>query len=140
MYTPGFFVNGKEWKRRFGTSAISSGDRGAGNLQATLSDHTLKVSYDSSTPISTATLNVGILGFGYETAIQSGENSNRTLIEDFVLLSHSEHLSSNQSWQVTLPDKVAPSAEKYGLAIWVSNGTSLIPLQTTGGWLPDSYY
>jgi hypothetical protein len=118
----------------------TSGDRGAGNIKATLSGNTLKVNYESSAPISTATLNVGVLGFGYQTPIQSGENSNRTLNEDFVLLSHSEHVSSNQSWQVTLPEDVAPSAEKYGLAIWVSNGTDLKPLQTTGGWLPDSYY
>ena len=140
VYTPGFFVNGKEWKRRFGTGALTSGDRGAGNLQATLSGNTLKVSYESSTPLSTAILNVGVLGFGYQTPIQSGENSNRTLNEDFVLLSHTEHASANQSWQVTLPEDVSPSAEKYGLAIWVSNGNNLEPLQTTGGWLPDSYY
>jgi hypothetical protein len=140
VYTPGFFINGKEWKRRFGTVALTSGDRGAGNLRAILSGNTLKVSYESSTPVSTATLNVGVLGFGYQTPIRSGENSNRTLNEDFVLLSHSEHLSSNQSWQVTLPDDVTPNAEKYGIAIWVSNGTNLQPLQTTGGWLPDSFY
>lgn len=140
VYTPGFFVNGQEWRARSGKNAIALGDSGAGNLQATLSGNTLNVSYESTTPLSTATLNVGVLGFGYQTAIQSGENSNRTLHEDFVLLSHSEHSSSNQTWQVNLPDNVAPSAEKYGLAIWVSNGSSLRPLQTTGGWLPDSYY
>jgi len=109
-------------------------------LQAILSGNTLKVNYESTSPANTTTLNIGVLGFGYQTPIQSGENSNRVLHEDFVLLSHSEHLSSDHSWEVTLPDEVAPSAEKYALAIWVSNGTSLKPLQTTGGWLPDSYF
>lgn len=140
VYTPGFFLNGKEWKRRLGRSTPSLGNKNAGNLQATLNGHTLKVKYDSANPISTATLNVGILGFGFQTPIQAGENSNRVLAEDFVLLSHSEHLSSNQTWEVMLPENITPSTEKYGLAIWVSYGTDLKPLQTTGGWLPDSYY
>ncbi len=85
-------------------------------------------------------MNVGILGFGYQTPIQAGENSNCVLVENFVLLSHTEHLSSNQTWEVKLPDNITPSANKYGLAIWVNQGTDLKPLQTTGGWLPDSYY
>lgn len=140
VYTPGFFLNGKEWKQRLGRSTPSLGNKTAGDLTATLSGNTLKVNYDSANPISAATLNVGVLGFGYQTAIKAGENSNRVLAEDFVLLSHSEHLSSNQTWEVTLPEKVSPDAEKYGLAIWVSLGKNLKPLQTTGGWLPDSYY
>ena len=140
VYTPGFFLNGKEWKRKFGRSTLSLGNETVGNLTAILSGNTLKANYDSANSIKTATLNVGVLGFGYQTPIQAGENSNRVLVEDFVLLSHSKHLSSNQTWEVTLPDNIKPSAEKYGLAIWVSDGAKLKPLQTTGGWLPESYY
>jgi len=58
VYTPGFFLNGKEWKRRLGRSTPSLGNKYAGNLQATLNGHTLKVKYDSANPISTVTLNV----------------------------------------------------------------------------------
>lgn len=140
VYTPGFFLNGKEWKRGFRSVPSIKNSQSAGNLQAILNGNTLKASYDSTSPLRNAKLNVGILGFGYQTPIKSGENSNRVLAEDFVLLSHSEHLSSNQSWVVTLPEKIAPSAEKYGLAIWISEGNNLKPIQTTGGWLPDSYY
>jgi len=140
VYTPGFFLNGKEWKRKLRRSIPSLSNETVGNLTATLNGNTLNVSYNSTNPISTATLNVGILGFGYQTPIQAGENSNRVLAEDFVLLSHSKHTSSNLTWKVTLPEIITPNAEKYGLAIWVSNGTDIKPLQTTGGWLPDSYY
>jgi len=140
VYTPGFFLNGKEWKRRFGRSKPSLGNQKVGNLRATLNGNSLTVNYDSENPIKTATLNVGVLGFGYQTPINSGENSNRVLVEDFVLLSHTKHQSSDQSWVVRLPENVMPDAEKYGLAIWVSQGSNLKPLQTTGGWLPESYY
>jgi len=140
VYTPGFFLNGKEWKRRWGHNQPSSSNTKAGNLQAVLSGDTLKVSYNTTKSIENATLNVGVLGFGYQTPINAGENSNRVLIEDFVLLSHTKYSSSNQSWEVNLPEEVMPKAEKYALAIWVSQNNDLKPLQTTGGWLPDSYY
>ncbi len=140
VYTPGFFLNGNEWKQRFGRSTPTVSNQSVGNIHATLSANTLKVNFDSKKATHTTTLNVGVLGFGYQTPIQSGENSNRILEEDFVLLSHSKHKSSNQSWEVTLPDSVSPKAERYGLAIWINEGENLRPLQTTGGWLPKDYY
>ncbi len=140
VYTPGFFLNGKEWKRKFGRSTPTLSNNSTGNLDATLSGNTLQVNYDSNINTNAAVLNVGVLGFGYQTSIQSGENSNRVLEEDFVLLSHSEHLSSNKRWEVTLPESISPKAEKYGLAIWVSEGENLKPLQATGGWLPKNFY
>ena len=140
VYTPGFFLNGKEWKRGFRSTPSTKNNQTAGNLQATLNDNILEVNYDSSKPIRNAKLNVGVLGFGYQTPIKAGENSNRVLAEDFVLLSHTEHFSSDQSWRITLPKKIAPRARKYALAIWVSEGNNLKPLQSTGSWLPDNYY
>ncbi|MFK7815766.1 MAG: DUF1223 domain-containing protein [Gammaproteobacteria bacterium] len=140
VYTPGFFLNGKEWKRRLGRSTPTLSNQSVGNLHATLNGNTLKVVFDSKKTIHNATLNVGVLGFGYQTPIQSGENSNRVLAEDFVLLFHSKHEGTNQSWEVSLPDKVSPNAEAYGLAIWINEGNILRPLQTTGGWLPKGFY
>ncbi len=139
VYTPGFFLNGKEWRTRFGRNTPSLGDS-RGTLEATLNGSTLKVIYNTTNKHDSITLNVGVLGFGYQTPINAGENSNRVLHEDFVLLSHSKHVSSNQAWKVSMPEKAIPNADKYGLAIWVSNGADLKPLQTTGGWLPDNYY
>ncbi|QMU61043.1 MAG: DUF1223 domain-containing protein [Gammaproteobacteria bacterium] len=140
VYTPGFFLNGEEWKRKFGRKTPSLSNDATGNLAATLSGNILKVNYEFHESISPATLNVGILGFGYQSQIQAGENYNRVLQEDFVLLSHSEYISSNHKWEIKLPDKVSPKAKRYGLAIWISDGTDLKPLQATGGWLPESYY
>ena len=134
-----FFLTEKSGESRFGRNTPSLGET-TGVIHATLNDDKLKVDYDSAKPLSSATLNVGILGFGYQTPIQAGENSNRVLHEDFVLLSHSKIISTSQKWEITLPEKVMPSAEKYGIAIWVSDGANLKPLQTTGGWLPDNYY
>jgi len=128
VYTPGFFLNGKEWKSRFGRSTPTVGES-ANALSATLNGNQLSAHYSTD---SALVLNIGVLGFGYQTPIQRGENSNRVLHEDFVLLSHTKHPSENGKWSVTLPEKVGPSAEKYGLAIWVDDGANLKPRHTFG--------
>lgn len=140
VYTPGFFLNGKEWKSRFGRKVPSQGDQDAGVLNATLDQNVLKVNYNATNNVNKTTLNVAILGFGYQTPIKAGENSNRVLNEDFVLLSHLKHASANNTWEVELPQQVRPSAKKYGIAIWINQGIELTPLQATGGWLPEKYY
>ncbi|MCZ6565840.1 MAG: DUF1223 domain-containing protein [Gammaproteobacteria bacterium] len=140
VYTPGFFLNGKEWKKRFRLGVPTFGNEVPGIISATLDEQNLKVRYSPSQNITQTTLNVAILGFGYQSPIKSGENSNRVLNEDFVLLSHLKKAGANNSWEIELPKKVSPMAERYGLAIWVSQGGDLTPLQATGGWLPKNYF
>ena len=140
VYTPGVFLNGKEWKSRFGRKTPLLGNEQAGKINATLDQIILKVNYNTRHPSKNTTLNVGLLGFGYQTPINAGENSNRVLKEDFVLLSHLKYAGSNNSWEIELPNQVNDQAQKYGLAIWINQGNDLTPLQATGGWLPDDYF
>lgn len=140
VYTPGFFLNGKEWKSRFGRKLPNQSTKLTGAIKATLNGRILKVKYESLQDINQTTLNVAILGFGFKTSISSGENSNRVLNEDFVLLSHLQHAGSNNTWEIELPKRIIPMAKKYGLAIWINQGSDLVPLQATGGWLPENYF
>ncbi len=139
VYTPGFFLNGKEWRRKFGLHIPKSKDV-TGEINAVLNDHQLSVEYKSNDPIHMPILNIGILGFGFESQIGAGENSNRVLKENFVILSHLKFASTSNTWVVELPSELNHMAEKYGLALWVSEGNNLVPLQATGGWLPVGYY
>ncbi len=140
VYTPGFFLNGKEWRSRFGRSVPTLGEKDVGKINATLNGNMLKVKFHSVSDINNATLNVAILGFGYQTPIKSGENSNRLLREDFVLLTHLKSTSTDSSWQLELPKQIKPHANKYGIAIWINQDSDLTPLQATGGWLPSHYF
>ena len=141
VYTPGFFLNGKEWKSRFGRNTPSQSDQYAGIINATLDQNILKVNYEATNLTNKNTLNVAILGFGYQTPVSAGENSNRVLNEDFVLLSHLKHAGgAANTWEVELPQQVQPSAEKYAIALWINQGIDLTPLQATGGWLPEGYF
>ena len=140
VYTPGFFLNGKEWKSRFGRETPNQSTRLTGAIKATLSGRILNVKYESLQDINQTTLNVAILGFGFKTSINAGENLNRVLNEDFVILSHLQHAGSNNTWEIELPKRIIPMAKKYGLAIWINQGSDLTPLQATGGWLPEKYF
>ena len=135
VYTPGFVLNGKEWKGWFSRDPLPATKATAGVLTARLQEHRLTVNY-SDTAQDTR-LNIAILGFGIESEIEAGENAGRKLPQEFVVLTHQTHSSAKGSWQVDLPSVTPSVTSKFGLAIWVSPGDSLVPLQATGGWLPQ---
>ena len=135
VYTPGFFVNGRDWRGWTMRMNPRSSDRQPGNLSATIADDRLTASFPAhDRPME---LNVVILGFGIETDIQRGENRNRTLAQEFVALSHKVYRSDNGAWDVLLPGVNQSAAEHLGIALWISEPGSPVPLQATGAWLPE---
>lgn len=133
VYTPSFVINGQEWLGWFTREALPSSTNKAGILTARLQDNQLNVSYDDKQ--QTLELHVAILGFGLETAVTRGENKQRILEEDFVLLAHTMAKASNNQWQLALPTGFLTQAKRYGLAMWISRPNNMRPIQATGGWL-----
>ena len=132
VYTPGFILDGQEWRGLYhGNKLIPSSDS-AGVLSAKLTGKNLQVSYEHAIPLR---LNIVLLGFGIETNIKGGENGGHTFIEDFVVLNQQSLYSENGQWilPVTLDSKF--NAKRYALAIWVNSGINLQPLQATGDWI-----
>lgn len=140
VYTPGFFRNGREWRGVLGQQAPSAETKAIGKINASLNERLLKVNFESSAKVKNTQLNIAILGFDYKTPIKSGENSNRLLGEDFVVLQQFSATSPDNTWQLELAKPNGPPANRYGLAIWVSEDKDLTPLQATGGWLPKNYF
>jgi len=69
--------------------------------------------------------------------VERGENRNRILGQDFVVLAHAIHTSPTGRWDVTVPESAHTGASRYGIAVWVSEPGNPAPLQATGGWLPQ---
>ena len=134
VYTPGFFVNGREWRGWTLRIGPRSSALEPGNLSALISGDQLSASF----PVSDKSmdLHVAILGFGIETEIRRGENSNKTLAQEFVALAHQVYPSTSGSWDVTLPDIRQSTAQRHGIALWISESGNPLPVQATGGWLP----
>lgn len=134
VYTPGFVVDGAEWRGWFSGNSLPATNEKTGVLSAKINGGNLKVEY--SQKISRLELNYAILGFDLETKVTRGENSGRTLTHDFVVLSHNRSTSGDGSWEVKLPQtSTLAKTGKYAIAVWINKPGTLEPIQATGSWL-----
>lgn len=137
VYTPGFIVNGQEWKGWFARLPLPQASSPAPALVANLDGMKLAVQFvrDGRERV----LHAAILGFDIQTPVKAGENAGENLEHDFVVLAHDQHLSSNGQWNTDLPVARVRDAKRFALALWVSETGSQKPLQATGGWLPKEW-
>jgi len=135
VYTPGFLVDGSEWRGWFARNPLPDHISGARELKATLDEKGLTASYPQAR--EKLVLNVAVLGFGIETPIGAGENEGSSLKHDFVVLAHDRHISTGGMWSVQLPYTRIRGAKRFALAMWVNTPDRQTPLQATGGWLPE---
>jgi len=134
VYTPGFFVNGRDWRGWTMRLKPRSSSRVPGKLSARIAGDRLRASFPvADKPLE---LHVALLGFGIESEIERGENRGRKLVQEFVALAHEVYHSASGSWEVTLPAIREPAAKRMGIALWISEPGNPAPLQATGGWLP----
>jgi len=135
VYTPGLFSNGREWRGWTLRLNPRASDREPGNLAVDITNGKLLASFPkSTTPME---LHVALLGADLKTRIERGENRNRTLAQEFVVLAHEMHPSKNGQWAVTVPVDIRRDTGRHGLAVWVSEQGNPAPIQATGGWLPQ---
>ena len=143
VYTPGLVSNGREWRGWFRHPVLdTSGKADAGTLSISVDGDRFSARYSPSAGATTRglMLNVARLGFSLSTKVSAGENHGRTLDHEFVVLGFKQlpltAAADAMSAAGTLPD-ARVSAPKQGVAVWVSQGRSLAPLQATGGFLND---
>ncbi|TNG00002.1 MAG: DUF1223 domain-containing protein [Gammaproteobacteria bacterium] len=139
VYTPGFVVDGAEWRGWFRRNPLPDKRLTTGILSAELQAGNLNVKYMPKPGEMTEDLelNVAILGFGIETQVQRGENRNRKLQQEFVVLSHETARSGDGQWEVVMPKISKDLADRFALALWVNRPEDQRPLQATGSWLPE---
>src|SRR5262245_42535335 len=138
VYTPGFAVNGKEWRDWFGGNAIPITFTKVGALRVSVGNDgkvTANFLPDSTQPRGLA-LNVALLGNDLQSDVKRGENSGRKLRHDFVVLDliKTDMVNGTHGWtgSIVLPMRSGddkPSA----LAAWITENET--PIQATGGWL-----
>lgn len=138
VYTPGFVVDNKEWRQWFsGDRKLSPTQQKTGELDVSFKlnangTNILNATYSENRH---ATLNVAYLGMGITSAIKAGENRNRVLEHEFVVLEHFT-LAGSQQWKMALSDIPQKGQEQTAIAIWVSTPTQEI-LQAVGGYITE---
>jgi hypothetical protein len=142
IYTPGFVLDGTEWKAgAIGSSAPAPTGRKPGVLETSTTDgRRIEASFTPTEKGGEWSVTAALLGNGLETKVTSGENGGKVLRHDFVVLQiDSQPMTAKGSaftGTVTLSDP-AVAAKALSLAVWVSRTPGQSPVQAVGGDLPD---
>lgn len=141
VYTPGFLLNGKEWRSFFGLRKLSvDSGKEVGSLNLHINNMELKAKFQPTTKMKddVLILNIAILGFDLKTDVKAGENHNKQLKHDFTVLGFKTiPLYKNGSFYAVmteLPD-VIEMAPRMAVSAWVNEEYNMEPIQAAGGWL-----
>jgi hypothetical protein len=139
VYTPGFFVDGREWRGWFlGRSLPETPEDGGGMLRLSEDGGRVEVRFaPNGNPDGLITVHLARLGFGLETPIEAGENRGRTLRHDFVVTGYERAAAtaSDGGWVVEMPLPTAVGVgTREALVAWITVGGDPRPVQAVGGW------
>lgn len=131
IYTPCFVINGEATR----DPIAKAGKDHPGILKAKLAGAKLTVTFNPTQKHNKLQLWAAPLSGKESTTVKSGENRGRTLEHSFVVLDLEQAAmkQTEGNWSAEL--KLNGSLPASALAIWVSNGRNLKPIQATGGWL-----
>ena len=150
VYTPGFVLNGQEWRAwsrskdgpplsntKAGVLRVSSDDQSHWHVKFNPGPNT-KGSYE---------VHAAVLAGNLFSDVKAGENRGRRLNHDFVvtalatnsLTTDGENLTGQFILNFKHPQSSLQPTSRLALAVWVTRLGSLEPLQAVGGWLPSSH-
>jgi len=142
VYTPGFVLNGKEWRDWSGRKdGPKPGGAKAGLLTVSSSDtNRWQVSF---APVNTTDadyeIHAALLAGRLSSDVKAGENRGHRLSHDFVVLTFVK-TSLVRSGDIAQGEFVLNQGRNgaesdLALAVWITPAGRLEPLQVTGGWL-----
>jgi len=142
IYTPGFVLNGTEWRDwARGKDALKRGPSIAGLLSMVSSDtNHWRVTFAATNTTGVRyEVHAAWLASGLNSQVKAGENRGRLLTHDFVAMSlvHATLKRMGSEWQGEF-DLLFPTHATGGdlaIAAWVTEAGSLEPVQAAGGWL-----
>lgn len=140
IYTPGFFINGNEWRgffRRPGNWQDTLSQKKVGSLSITYQHPTLQVEFNGTLP-NDARLNTAWIGLGLTSSVQRGENRGKTLQHDFVVLEWKTNPMPASTATLTLTSPPELGQQRTGLVAWISQSNDPRPVQAVGGLLPST--
>ncbi len=133
VYTPGLLRDGVEDRSwRYNRDDLTR--EKTGKLSVDVLDDIVYVNFKPTKKHGTLVAHVVLLGSGLSSTVTAGENENRVLKHDFVVLNHTQKTSKANHWSIKLP-KSSILAKRFAVAVWLSTKDSLKPVQTIGSWL-----
>jgi hypothetical protein len=143
IYTPGFVLNGQEWRS---WSPEKNGPRASATKAGVLSVSSADgahwhVTFSPFKPgANDYEAHAAVLANGLISDVKAGENRGRRLSHDFVVTAFTTHSLTNHGdkaeGEFDLSVHERKETNQLALAVWVTRRGSLEPLQAIGGWLP----
>ncbi|MEX0336362.1 DUF1223 domain-containing protein [Vibrio tubiashii] len=130
VYTPGFVVDGKEWRGFFNwvnRKLPENEQTAAKRLTLVRKDNAFQLKYDDD---STLDATIIFLSNNQTTQIRAGENRGRTLEHDFIAVSRSQARSSEGHWTFTYEGNLS---DIDAVAAWITPVGSFNRIQTVAG-------
>jgi hypothetical protein len=140
-YTPGFIVDGREWRGWFRGKSLNKMNfvDEPGVLKATIDGAQVSVEFAPKISPGQKEIHWALLGFDYKRPIRGGENRGRQLVHDFVVVDQGRlnGVANGNKWtgDFVYQTSQVPAAKQYGIAIWVSEPGRVKPIQAVGDWL-----
>ena len=134
VYTPGFFVDGREWRRGFSNGLPSFNQQKVGNLKIIVAENKLSGNFKAVTSMTALKLNTVILGMGLKTNIQAGEREGHLTEHEYVVLGYQQQALKDLAFTTSLPKPIV-EAKQYAVAVWISRDSDPTPIQAVGGLL-----
>lgn len=142
VYTPGFALNGNEWRGWFDGKPLPSSKVEAGTLSLRVFPGSTAIHFVPKAGARAAkspVAYVAILGAGLSRNVKAGENKGKTLAHDFVVIDLQRVALREDggawvgqgTWQAT---QVA-EPKRYAVATWVVAEGNREPLQAAGAWV-----
>jgi hypothetical protein len=142
VYTPGFVLNGKEWRdwsRQTNGPSVSGAAAGNLKVSATGGNHWQAVFVPAKPGAARYELHAALLAGGLSSDVTAGENKGRRLTHDFIVLTLVKSPLTLHGGEARGEFKLEPPRKtmtgRPGIAVWVTQTGRLEPLQATGGWL-----
>lgn len=137
VYTPGFFINSREWRGWFSNRHYKPETPAkVGTLSVTVRSEDLTAVYEPVQPVKKPLLlNVAVVGFDINSPINRGENQGKVFNHNFVVLEWVVlKETAAHRWQSHLDNLKLRQPHVGALAFWVSTADDPTPLQATAGW------
>ena len=144
VYTPGFVLDGKDWRGWSGGKELPhTSSKPAGALTARSEDGRqwrLQFQPSAGGASLSCDFHAALLGFDLISDVKAGENRGRKLEHDFVVLALAEVAAAREggvlAGVLSLHSTSAVVPKRTALAAWVTPRQKPEPLQSLGGWLP----
>lgn len=142
VYTPGFVVDGAEWRGFFRRAPWPlPGGSLPGRLSLDYADGQVAVRFAPQRgDTGDLRLQLAWLGSGLQTAVKRGENRGRMLAHDFVVLAQQTRVlgaAGGYAHRGEFAPGALPEAERYALVAWLEDRRGR-PVQAVGGWVESS--